>query len=112
MFADAIDRAYSFQSARTIALHTSVVMELFHRFFIRSIHGTFLAWKTLRATKAMGMTVIVTGVAQSAITGLPPPQTVFSTVCIPFGNRVLIVEMGVALFAIIETENRSVVRGG
>lgn len=106
MFAYATDRGYSIELARTIVVNTLVVMEIFHLFFIRNIYGTSLTWKAVRGTKVVWMTVIVITIAQFAITYLPPLQTVFSTVSIPFWDGVLIVGVGVALFAIIETEKQ------
>jgi hypothetical protein len=45
-------------------------------------------------------------VAQFAITYLPSLQTIFVTQSIPFLDGVLIVGVGVALFALIETEKQ------
>ena len=67
----AIDRGYSVELARTIALNTLVVMEIFHLFFIRNIYGTSLTWKAVRGTKVVWAVVIVITVAQFAITYLP-----------------------------------------
>lgn len=106
MFTYAIERGYSLELARTIILNTLVVMEIFHLFFIRNIYGTSLTWKAVRGTKVVWMTVIAITVAQFAITYLPPLQTIFSTASIPFWDGVLIVGVGVALFAIIETEKQ------
>ena len=47
----ATDRGYSIDLARTMALNTLVVMEIFHLFFIRNIYGTSLTWKAVRGTK-------------------------------------------------------------
>lgn len=102
----AIDKGYSVELARTIALNTLVVMEIFHLFFIRNIYGTSLSWKAVRSTKIVWTVVIVITLAQFAITYLPPLQVVFATRSIPFWDGVLIVGIGVALFAIIETEKQ------
>lgn len=101
-----IDRGYSVDLARTIALNTLVVMEIFHLFFIRNIYGTSLTWKAVRGTKVVWVVVIAITAAQFAITYLPPLQTIFATVAIPFWDGVLIVGIGAALFAIIETEKQ------
>src|SRR5690606_26708166 len=44
IYAYAIDRGYSLEAARTMALNTLVVLEIFHLFFIRNIYGTSLTW--------------------------------------------------------------------
>jgi len=106
MYAYAVDQGYSIELAHTIALNTLVVMEIFHLFFIRNIYGTSLTWKAVRGTKVVWATVIGVTVAQFAITYLPPLQTLFATVAVPFWDGVLIVGVGVALFAIIETEKQ------
>jgi magnesium-transporting ATPase (P-type) len=71
IYAYAIDRGYSIELARTIAVNTLVVMEIFHLFFIRNIYGTSLTWKAVRGTKVVWLTVIIVTVAQFAITYLP-----------------------------------------
>ena len=106
MYHYAVDKGYSIELSRTIALNTLVVMEIFHLFFIRNIYGTSLTWKAVRGTKIVWMVIIAVTAAQFAITYLPPLQTVFATVAIPFLDGLLIVGVGVALFAIIETESR------
>jgi magnesium-transporting ATPase (P-type) len=106
IYAYAIDRGYSAELARTIALNTLVVMEIFHLFFIRNIYGTSLTWKAVRGTKVVWAVVGVITVAQFAITYLPSLQTIFATQSIPFLDGVLIVGVGVALFAMIETEKQ------
>jgi hypothetical protein len=106
MFTYAIDKGYSTELARTIVVNTLVVMEIFHLFFIRNIYGTSLTWKAVRGTKVVWAVVVIITIAQFAITYLPPLQEVFDTVSIPFWDGVLIIGVGVALFAIIETEKQ------
>lgn len=102
----AIDRGYSVELARTLAMNTLVVMEIFHLFFIRNIYGTSLTWKALRGTKVLWMTVIIITVAQFSITYLPPLQAIFATVAVPFLDCWLVIGIGAVLFIIIETEKR------
>jgi len=102
----AIDKGYSVELARTIALNALVVMEIFHLFFIRNIYSTSLTWQAVRGTKVVWSVVIAITTAQFAITYLPPLQAVFATVSIPFLDGLLIFGIGVALFAIIEVEKQ------
>lgn len=102
----AIDSGYSVDLARTIALNTLVVMEIFHLFFIRNIYSTSLTWQGVRGTKVVWTVVIAVTVAQFALTYLPPLQTVFSTEPVPFFDGLLIVGVGIALFVIIEIEKQ------
>jgi magnesium-transporting ATPase (P-type) len=106
VFAYAVDRGYSVELARTMALNTLVVMEIFHLFFVRNIYGTSLTWKAVRGTKVVWATVIIITAAQFAITYIPWLQTVFSTRAIPLFDGILIIGVGVTLFAIIEIEKQ------
>jgi len=102
----AIDRGYSVELARTIALNTLVVMEIFHLFFIRNIYGTSLTWGAVRGTKVVWATVAVITAAQFAVTYLPSLQALFETRAVPLFDGFLIVGVGVALFVIIEVEKQ------
>ncbi|WP_436644268.1 cation-transporting P-type ATPase [Microbaculum sp. FT89] len=106
IYAYAVDRGYSVDLARTMALNTLVVMEIFHLFFIRNIYGTSLTLKAVRATPVVWATVIAVTVAQFAITYIGPLQRVFATEAVPLTDGVLIVAMGVMLFAIVEVEKQ------
>ncbi|MDT8344935.1 MAG: HAD-IC family P-type ATPase, partial [Thermohalobaculum sp.] len=106
MYAYAVDRGYSIELARTIAMNTLVVMEIFHLFFIRNIYGTSLTWKAVRGTPVVWATVAAVTVAQVAITYLPPLQRIFATEAVALWDGVLIVGTGVLLFAIIEVEKQ------
>jgi magnesium-transporting ATPase (P-type) len=110
IFHYAIDRGYSLELARTIALNTLVVMEIFHLFFIRNIYGTSLNWKAVRGTKVVWMMVVIITAAQFAITYLPPLQAIFATEPIAFFDGVLIVGIGIALLAITEIEKQIRIR--
>jgi magnesium-transporting ATPase (P-type) len=102
----AIERGYSVELARTLAVNTLVVMEVFHLFFIRNIYGTSLTWSAVRGTRVVWLTVAIITVAQSSIQYIPILQKVFATEPVPLLDGVLIVGIGVALFALIETEKQ------
>ncbi|MDO9469536.1 MAG: cation-transporting P-type ATPase [Nitrosomonas sp.] len=106
IFSYAIDRGYSIELARTLAVNTLVVMEIFTLFFIRNIYGTSLTWKAVRGTKMVWMSVIAVTLAQLALTYLPPLQKIFATEALPFLDGLLVIGIGVALFAILETEKQ------
>jgi magnesium-transporting ATPase (P-type) len=106
IFSYAIDRGHSIELARTLVVNTLVVMEIFHLFFIRNIYNTSLTWKAMRGTKVVWMTVIVIITAQFAITYIPFLQKIFATESVPFRDGVLMIAIGVALFAITETEKQ------
>jgi len=106
MYQYAMDRGYSVELARTIALNTLVVMEIFHLFFIRNIYTTSLTWQGLRGTKVVWLAVIVISLAQFAITYFPPLQAVFATESILFLDGLLIIGVGMAFFAFAELEKQ------
>ncbi len=102
----AVDRGYDQALAQTMAMNTLVVLEMFHLFFIRNIHGTSLTWKAVRGTKVVWACVITVTVAQFAITYLPPLQTVFGTQGVSLADGLLIVAIGAVFFALVETEKQ------
>ncbi len=106
IYSYAIDRGHSLELARTLALNTLVVMEIFHLFFIRNFYSTSLTWKAVRGTKVVWTVVTIITVAQFAITYIPPLQAVFATESVPLWDGLLVIAIGVALFAIIETEKQ------
>jgi len=106
IFSYAMDRGYGVELARTMAVNTLVVMEIFHLFFIRNIYGTSLTWHAVRGTKVVWTVVAIITVAQLGMTYLPSMQAIFATASIPFRDGVLVIGTGVALFAIIEAEKQ------
>lgn len=106
IYAYAIDKGYSAELARSMALNTLVVLEIFHLFFIRNIYGTSLTWGALRGTNVVwGAVIIITG-AQLVVTYLPPVQRVFGTQSIPSFDLALVVAVGAVFFAIVEIEKQ------
>ena len=106
VFSYAIDRGYPLPLAQTMAMNTLVVLEIFHLFFIRNIHGTSLNWDAAKGTKVVWTVVIVITAAQFAVTYLPPLQAVLGTEPVPLADGLLIVAVGAAFFAIIEIEKQ------
>ncbi|MEX0943549.1 MAG: cation-transporting P-type ATPase [Pseudomonadales bacterium] len=102
----AIEQGNTIEMARTMALNTLVVMEIFHLFFIRNIYGTSLTWQAVRGTRVVWLTVTSVVLAQFAITYLPPLQAVFQTQSVSLANGILIIAIGVVSFAILETEKQ------
>jgi magnesium-transporting ATPase (P-type) len=60
----------------------------------------------VRGTNIVWATVIAVTLAQFMITYLPPLQSIFQTEAVPFFDGIIIFSIGVALFAIIETEKQ------
>lgn len=106
IFAYALDKGHSPELARTMALNTLVVLEIFHLFFIRNIYGASLTWRGLRGTRVIWLCVTTITLAQFLVTYFPPLQQVFGTRAVPLTDGMLIVAVGAVFFAIIETEKQ------
>lgn len=102
----AINNGYSIHLARTMALNTLVVLEIFQLFYIRNIYSTSLTWDAVKGTKVVWMTVIIIIAAQLLMTYSSPMQKIFMTQNIPFEDGILIIIIGVIFFAIIEIEKQ------
>ncbi|MGX0875584.1 magnesium-transporting ATPase (P-type) [Roseovarius sp. MBR-154] len=106
MYFYAIDRGYPVALAQTIAMNTLVVLEIFHLFFIRNIHGTSLTWEAVRGTRVVWTCVVAVTAAQFAVTYLPPLQRIFGTHAVPLFDGLLIFGTGLVFFALIEIEKQ------
>ena len=106
MYFYAIDRGYTAALAQTIAMNTLVVLEIFHLFFIRNIHGTSLTWSAVRGTPVVWTCVVTVTAAQLAVTYLPPLQRIFGTQAVPLFDGLLILGTGLVFFALIEIEKQ------
>jgi len=102
----AIDIGYPVELARTMAMNTLVVLEIFNLFFIRNIYGTSLTWEAVRGTRVLWLSLLVVILSQLAITYLPPLQTVFETRAIPLKDGLIVLAIGAAMFIITETEKQ------
>jgi magnesium-transporting ATPase (P-type) len=106
IYAYAVDQGYSEALARTMAVNTIVVLEIFHLFFIRNLYGTSLTWAAVRGTKMVWATVLLVTAAQFAFTYVPFMQRAFGTVAVPVQDGILIVGIGIVFFAVIEVEKQ------
>ena len=102
----AIERGHSPELARTLALNTLVVLEIFHLFYIRNLHGTSLTWRAVRGTPVVWGCVLAVTAAQFAITYVPTMQAVFGTHPVALAEGILVVGCGAAFFLLIEIEKQ------
>ena len=102
----AIMRGYSENLARTMAMNSLVVLEIFHLFFIRNMYARSLTWKAVLGTKAIWVAIITVTLGQFALTYLPWLQVVFTTEEIGLFDGFLIVGIGALFFFIIEVEKQ------
>lgn len=101
-----VARGDSIELARTVALNTLVVLEIFQLFFIRNIYSTSLTWKAIRGNKFVWSSVIIIMLAQLSLTYLPLLQSIFHTEAISFFDSLIILMMGIVFFAIVEIEKQ------
>jgi magnesium-transporting ATPase (P-type) len=106
IYAHAMRQGYPVELARTLAMNTLVVMEVFHLFFIRNMYASTLSWRALRGTGVLWLAVLTVTVAQFAITYVPVLQKIFATEPVPLADGLLMLAIGAALFAVIELEKR------
>jgi len=106
VFTHALGRGHSLALAQTIAMNTLVVLEIFHLFFIRNIHGAALGWATARGTRVVWIVVLAIAGAQLAVTYAPPLQAILGTRPVALADGALILATGAAFFAVIEAEKR------
>ncbi|MFE8072511.1 HAD-IC family P-type ATPase [Marinobacteraceae bacterium S3BR75-40.1] len=110
IYAYAGAQGYSTMMAQTMAVNTLVVMEIFHLFFMRNFYSPGLALKMLAGTPMVWATVGVLTIAQFAFTFLGPFQAVFGTEAVAFKDGLLVVAIGVAVFALLELEKQVLLR--
>jgi magnesium-transporting ATPase (P-type) len=106
IFTFALDKGYSLALAQTMAMNTLVVLEIFHLFFVRNLHGTSLTWAAVRGTKVVWTVVILVTLAQFAVTYLPPLQAALGTEAVPFFDGLVIIGVGVAFLVLTEIEKQ------
>ncbi len=106
IFDYALDRGYPLEKARTLVLNTIVTLQTFQLFFVRNLHGESFSLKSLAGTRILWGTVALVAVAQLAVTYLAPFQKVFITRSIGIQDMLVILGIGAAMFAILETEKR------
>ena len=104
MFEWALARGHSIELARTMAVNTLVVLEIFHLFHVRNLHGTSFNLQAIRGTPVIWLTISVVTAAQFAITYVPALQRVFGTAAVPLAEGVVVVALGVLLLLVLETE--------
>ena len=104
IFFYAIDTGQSVDMARTLAVNTIVVMEIFYLFSVRYIYGGSITWRGMLGTPAVLIGIAVALAAQAAFTYVPAFQDVFATESVSPADGLLVVLIGVALLLVVEAE--------
>lgn len=106
IYAWATSRGLSIETARTMAVNTLVVMEIFYLFSVRFVHGTSLTLKGALGTRAVLTGIAVGVVAQPAFISVPVFQRMFGRRPLSLGDGMVIGAVGVALLITVEVEKR------
>ncbi|TLF46006.1 cation-transporting P-type ATPase [Halomonas urmiana] len=94
----------SLEEARTYAVNTLVVMEIFYLFSVRFLRTPSLSWAHMVDSRAAILAVAVVALLQLMFTYAPFMERFFDTRPVDFVHGVEIVLIGVGLFAVLELE--------
>ncbi|CZG10133.1 cation-transporting P-type ATPase [Legionella pneumophila] len=94
----------SIETARTMAVNTLVLLEIFYLFSSRYIHGPSLTWKGMQGTKPVLVAIGLVAFLQLNFTYMPFMQEIFKTESINLWHNVGIGTIGIFSFIIIEFE--------
>ncbi|MDX8355717.1 HAD-IC family P-type ATPase [Cognatiyoonia sp. IB215182] len=108
MFIYAINTGASLEEARTIAVNTLVVMEIFYLFSVRFLNSSSLSLKAMLGTKHVLIAIGAVTVLQFAFTYAPFMEVFFDTRPIGVMQGLMIVAVGPALLIVLEFEKRVV----
>ena len=92
------------EEARTYAVNTLVVMEIFYLFNVRYLGSGSLAWQRMLGTRPVWIALGVVVTLQLVFTYAPFMERLFDTRPVDFAHGIEIIAIGVLLFAVLEAE--------
>ncbi len=95
---------YSLEMARTMAVNTLVVMEVFYLFSVRYTHGTSLSWQGVKGTPAVLMAVAVVALLQWLFTYAPFMNVLFGVEPLNLFQSAQVLAFGVIILLLLEIE--------
>ena len=104
IYTHAIGQGHAIESARTMAVNTMVVMEIFYLFSVRYVRGASLTWQGVLGTPAVLVSVALVIAAQMLFTFAPVMNRLFDSHPVAWGDGMLIVGLGLALLLLVEAE--------
>ncbi len=104
VYGSATARGLSVETARTMAVNTIVVMEIFYLFSVRYVHGSSLTWQGVLGTPAVLLAVAIVVVAQLLFTYAPVMHRIFASRPIAWDDGLLIIAIGMLLLVVVEAE--------
>ncbi|WP_178861284.1 cation-transporting P-type ATPase [Thiomicrorhabdus cannonii] len=106
LYSYAIAEGRALEEARTIAVNTLVVMEIFHLLFIRNMDKPSLTLQDVRGTPAVWTAIGLVLSAQLLITYFPAMQSLFQTRALGWSELGWVLTSGIMLFVLLELEKR------
>lgn len=94
----------SVEAARTLAVNTLVVLEIFYLFNVRYLGGPSLTLQGVVGTRAVLIAVGLVSALQFLFTYAPFMQALFQSRPVTIAQGLLVIAVGVAGFAVIELE--------
>ncbi|XKE46917.1 cation-transporting P-type ATPase [Halomonas organivorans] len=94
----------SLEEARTYAVNTLVMMEIFYLFSVRFLRTPSLTWERMFNSRAAILAVAVVALLQLMFTYAPFMNRFFETRPVDFVHGIEIMLIGVGLFAVLEVE--------
>ncbi len=99
-----IDQGMSIEYARTVAVNTLVMFEIFYLFNSRYIKDSVFNWAGLTGNRYVLIAIVILFFLQLAFTYLTPMQTLFGTSAIDFNTWVQIVIISSSVLFLVELE--------
>lgn len=97
----------SLEEARTIAVNTLVVMEIFYLFSVRFLNTTSLSVRAILGTRPVLIAIAAVTVLQFAFTYAPFMEAFFDTRPLSLAQGLMVVATGPVLLLILEIEKRA-----
>jgi len=104
VYSHAVAEGRSLETARTMAVNTIVVMEIFYLFSVRFVHGASLTWPGVLGTPAVLAAVATVAAAQLFFTYAPVMHRIFGTQPLAVADGLLVMVVGVVLLVVVEME--------
>jgi len=104
MFTWARQQGASIEEARTIAVNTLVVMEIFYLFSVRFLNTTSLSLQAVLGTRPVLIAIAAVTVLQLLFTYAPFMEAFFDTRPLSLGQGLAVVAVGPAVLMILEIE--------
>ncbi|WP_281274703.1 cation-transporting P-type ATPase [Histidinibacterium lentulum] len=106
MFSLAQARGATLEEARTVAVNTLVVMEIFYLFSVRFLNTTSLSVRAVLGTKPVLVAISVVTALQFAFTYAPFMATFFDTRPLTLGEGLAVLAVGPVLLLVLEVDKR------